>query len=106
MVAKQRRERRQVEQAEWWRIIKDAGKPRRGEPYKSLGLASRISLVTLVKLLSLASERGSRAAGGGEQSRKREWRLLSLGSLAVKGTRGREGRVRGGLFFVFKMEGF
>lgn len=42
--------------------------------------------------------------GGGGQSGKQEWRLLSCGSLAVKGTRGREDTVRGGFFIAFKME--
>lgn len=58
LVSKQRTERRQAEKAEWQRVIKDAGKPCRGQLSESLGLASGISLVTLVKLLSMASRRG------------------------------------------------
>lgn len=107
LVSKQRTERRQAEKAEWQRVIKDAGKPCRGQLSESLGLASGISLVTLVKLLSMASRRGSRAAGArGELYGNQEWRLHSLGGLAGRGTRGRKGKVTGNLFFIFKIEGF
>lgn len=56
------------------------------EENQVFGLSSGIALVTSVKLLSVASRRGSQAAGGGEQSGKQEWRSFSLGSLTVKGT--------------------